>query len=123
LLRFGIAIPALVFGLEHFLHPTFVPVVPLRLPMPTWIPGRVSIGYLTGAVLLASGATLILNWQARASAAALGIFAAVVVLAVYGPLLVAEPSVTVGLNFFADTLAYSGAVLVLASALPKGASR
>src|SRR5262249_7493542 len=42
----------IVFGFEHFLHPTALPGVPLRKQMPAWIPGRALIDYVTGAALL-----------------------------------------------------------------------
>src|SRR5215471_5195017 len=35
-----IAITLIFFGIEHFLHPTGLPGVPLKKEMPTWIPAR-----------------------------------------------------------------------------------
>src|SRR5262249_40047090 len=42
----------IVFGVEHFLHATALPGVPLVKQMPAWIPGRVIIDDVTGAALL-----------------------------------------------------------------------
>src|SRR4029077_11217917 len=49
--RVLIAIAAIFFGAEHFLHPAGCPGVPLEKLTPAWIPGRLLIGYLTGAIL------------------------------------------------------------------------
>jgi uncharacterized membrane protein len=115
-----IGIPAVVFGVEHFLHPQYVPVVPLSQLLPPWIPGHLLLAYAMGAVLIVSGLCLIFNWNARAAAAWLGIIVFVVVLLVYLPILIANLSdIANGLNYFADTLAFSGAALLLAAALPK----
>ena len=122
LVRYMIGIPAVVFGVEHFLHPQFVPVVPLEQLMPSWIPGHLFLAYAMGAVLIASGLCLVFNWQARLAAARLGIIVFIVVLLVYLPILIANLSnIANGLNYFADTLAFSGAALLLAAALPKPA--
>jgi uncharacterized membrane protein len=117
LARLGIGVPVIVFGVEHFLHPSFVPVVPLRQPMPTWIPAGIALVYGMGATLIVCGAGIVLNRKARLSAVTLGTAINVVVLLVYVPLIVAQPSVAVGLNYLADTLAFGGTVLLLAGAL------
>jgi uncharacterized membrane protein YphA (DoxX/SURF4 family) len=117
LARFFIAIPAVFFGVEHFLHPTFAPGVPLGKEIPAWIPGRLFWAYLAGAVLVAAGACLILNIKARLAATSLGITILLLVLFVYLPLLVKSPSDIVAINYFFDTLVFSGAILLLADAL------
>ena len=58
-----IGIAAIFFGVEHFLHPAGMPGVPLEKIMPGWIPGRLLIGYLTGAILLVAGASIL--WPRR----------------------------------------------------------
>src|SRR5579862_8624258 len=50
--RVLVAIAALFYGVETILHPLGCPGVPLPKLMPSWIPGRLLIGYLTGAFLL-----------------------------------------------------------------------
>jgi hypothetical protein len=49
--RVLIAIAAIFFGVEHFLHPLARLGVPLEKLMPAWVPGRLLMGYLTGAIL------------------------------------------------------------------------
>jgi uncharacterized membrane protein len=119
LARYFVAIAALFYSVEHFLHPECVPGVPLERLAPTWIPGHLILSYLAGAVLLGSGACLLINKKGRLAAAYLGIMVIVLVLAIYLPILAAKPSDVEGLNYFADTLMYSGAILLLANALPK----
>ncbi len=112
----------LVFGVEHFLFPTGLPGVPLPKQLPAWLPGRVLIDYVTGALLLATGASALLRRRTRTVAACLGAWLLLMVLVIYGPVLVAalsDPGIGVqleGINYFADTLLFTGTVLALASA-------
>jgi uncharacterized membrane protein YphA (DoxX/SURF4 family) len=123
--RVLIAIAAIFFGVEHFLHPTNVPGVPLEKFMPAWIPGRLLIGYLTGAILLVAGVSILLGKKTRMAATYLGTWIVLLVLFIYGPILIAslsDPSTAVkveGINYFADTLLFAGAILALASATPR----
>src|SRR5260370_14213062 len=115
--RFFVAIPAVFYGVEHFLHPEFAPGVPLAKIIPQWIPGRLLWAYLAGAVLVAAGLALIVNKKARMAATCLGVMILLLVLFGYLPILVASPTDIVALNYFADTLLFSGAVLGFADTL------
>jgi uncharacterized membrane protein len=123
--RVLIAIAAIFFGVEHFLHPAGCPGVPLEKLTPPWIPGRLLIGYLTGAILLVAGASILLAKKTRLAATYLGTWIVLLVLFIYGPILIAQmsdPSTAVkieGINYFADTLLFAGAILALASATPR----
>ena len=123
--RVLIAIAAIFFGVEHFLHPLGLPGVPLEKLMPEWIPGRPLIGYLTGAILVVAGVCILLARKTRMAATYLGAWIVLLVLFIYGPILIAamaDPSTGVkveGINYFADTLLFGGAILALASATPR----
>lgn len=121
LVRYAVALPAVVFGVEHFLYPEFVPVVPLKQLLPSWIPGHLSLAYVTGTVLVFCGASMIVPWKGRMTATWLGAFVFVIVVLVYLPITVANISdIGTGLNYMADTLAFSGSALLLAGVLPSG---
>ena len=123
--RVLIAIAAVFFGVEHFLHPVGCPGVPLEKLTPAWIPGGSLIGYLTGAILLVAGGSILLARKTRMAATYLGTWIVLLVLFIYGPILIAQlsdPSIAVkieGINYFADTLLFAGAILALASATPR----
>jgi len=117
--RFVMGTVAAVYGVEHFLYPQFVPVVPLKQPLPSWIPMHLVLAYVTGSILVVSGVSLLLNRKARLAGAVLGIAAFAVVILVYLPLLVARPLDLEALNYFFDTLLFSGSALAVAGALPK----
>lgn len=123
--RVLVAIAAIFFGVEQLLHPASCPGVPLEKLMPVWISGRVFIGYLTGAILLVAGVSILLARKTRMAATYLGTWLVLLVVFIYGPILIAQlisPSAAVqieGINYFADTLLFAGAVLALASATPR----
>jgi uncharacterized membrane protein len=122
--RIVIGIAAIFYGVEHFLHPVNVPGVPLEKVMPVWIPGPRLIAYLTGAILLTAGVSILLARKTRTAATYLGGWILLLVIFIYGPILVVsllDPSTDVkveGLNYFFDTLLFAGAILALASATP-----
>jgi uncharacterized membrane protein len=120
--RVLVAIAAIFFGVETFLHPLSRPGVPLEKMMPVWIPARPLIGYLTGAILLIAGVSILLARKTRMAATYLGTWLVLLVVFIYGPILIAalaDPGADVkveGINYFADTLLFAGAVLEVASA-------
>jgi uncharacterized membrane protein len=123
--RVIIAIAAIFYGVEHFLHPEGALGVPLEKLTPTWIPARLLIGYLTGAILLVAGVCILLARKTRMAATYLGAWIVLLVLFIYGPILIAsmvDPSTAVkieGINYFFDTQLFAGAILALASATPR----
>ena len=128
LITFGqlvIGIGAVLYGVQNFLHPLNAPGVPLEKMIPTWIPARLLIGYLTSAILFVAGLCIVLTRKARMAATYLGSWIFLLVVFVYGPILIASlltPSTEVkveGINYFFDTLLYAGTVLGLASALAR----
>jgi len=121
--RVAIAMTAIFFGVQHFLHPLGLPGVPLQKQMPEWVPGRVVIDYLTGAFLIAGGICFLLGRKTRAAATYLGGWILLLIAVIYGPVLIgalADPSPAVqieGISYFADTLLFAGAILSLAGAV------
>lgn len=127
--RIFIAAAAIVFGVEHFLHPTGLPGVPLQKQMPAWIPASALIDYVTGAALLIAGVSFLLNRRARTVGTWVGGWLLLLVLAIYGPVLIGallSPGIEVkieGINYFADTMLFAGVILAAASAMPSDAVR
>ena len=123
--RVPVAIASIFFGVQHFLHPLGLPVVPLAKQMPPWIPVRASIDYVTGAFLVVAGVCFLLARKTRMAAAYLGAWIVLLVVVIYGPILIAalaDPGTGVqveGVNYFADTLLFGGAILSLAGASRK----
>jgi uncharacterized membrane protein len=115
--RFFVGIPSLFYGVEHLLHPEYVPGVPLNKLTPEWIPGRILLSYFVGAMLIAAGVCLLTNKKTRVAATALGLTILLTVLWIYLPMLLRAPTDVVALNFFFDTLLFCGAVLLLANAM------
>ena len=120
--RVVIGVAAIFYGVEHFLHPLHCPGVPLEKIMPAWIPGRLVIGFLTGAILVVAGAAILVNKKTRLAATYLGTWIVLLVVFVYGPILIAQmldPSIGAkveGINYFADTMLFAAAILALARA-------
>ena len=126
--RVFVTVALIFFGIEHFLHPTGLPGVPLPKQLAAWIPARELIDYITGAVLVATGVSSVLNRKTRTVAATAGGWLLLMSLTIYAPVLIAalsDPNIGVqveGINYFADTLLFAGAILALASANPRTSS-
>jgi uncharacterized membrane protein YphA (DoxX/SURF4 family) len=117
--RFFVGIPSLFYGVEHLLHPEYVPGVPLQKLTPEWIPGRIFLSYFVGVILILAGVCLLVNKKARTAATSLGLTILLTVLWIYLPMLLAAPTDVVALNFFFDTLLFCGAILLLANSIDK----
>jgi uncharacterized membrane protein len=122
--RVVLAVAAIYYAFENFLHPDFDPGVPLEERIPPWVPFASACGYLSGAVLIVAGMGLILNKRSRMAATAIG--ALMTVLTLYPYLLIlfhsrggSPTEINDALNYVADMLLYAGAALALASALPR----
>lgn len=119
LARCVIAMAVLFYSFEQFRHGNYVPAIPLGRVTPTWIWGHAVWTYLAAAAYFIAGILLLLNKWARAAATWIGVTVLLVELAVYVPIAVVERATLLGFNFMADTLMYCGAVLMLASAMPR----
>jgi len=121
--RAVIAIAAVFFAVQHFLHPTFAPGVPLELATPRWVPLPSVWAYLAGTVLLVAGVGLLLNKKSRLAATSIGALVTILTLFLYLPILIlalggSSDVINEAINYVADTLLYAGSALALASALP-----
>ena len=126
--RIVLAIAAIFFGAEHFLHPEFAPGVPLQKMTPSWVPFPSAWAYLAGAILLAAGIALALNKKSRIAAASIGALMTALTLFLYLPILILAHGgsmleINQGIDNVFDTLLFAGAGLVLASALPRDPDR
>jgi uncharacterized membrane protein len=108
-----IGIGAIFFAVEHFLHPQFMPGIPMENITPPWVPLRVPVAYVTGIVLLLTGVAMLRNKWANAASTGLGLMLLLLTIVLYVPLTIVQPIET-GLNYFGDTLMFSGIVLCLA---------
>lgn len=119
--RWFFGVTMLDYGLQHFLHPHFAPGVPFPLAMPAWFPAPVALSWITGAVLIVGGFCILTGIRARAAAAWVGIAYIVIVLLVYLPMEILDPSIAISgaLDYVADTLAVGGAALFVAYSLPR----
>jgi uncharacterized membrane protein len=117
--RFFVGIASLFYGVEHLLHPAYVPGIPLQKLTPQWIPGRILLSYFVGVLLILAGLSLLVNKKTRLAATSLGLTILLTVLWIYLPMLAAAPTDVVALNFFFDTLLFCGAILLLANAMPR----
>ncbi len=121
--RFFVAVASLFYGVEHLLHPEYVPGVPLNKLTPEWVPAHIFVSYTVGVVLIVAGVCLLLNQKPRLAATSLGLTILLTVLWVYLPMLLRAPTDTIALNFFFDTMFFGGAILLLASAMDEEAGR
>ena len=125
--RIAVALAAIFFGIQHFLHPMALPGVPLQKEMPSWmsVPARAIIDYVTGATLLVAGASILLNRKTRTVAAFVGGWILLTIVVIYVPVMItalSSPNIEVkveGINYFADTLLFAGVILAAASAAPR----
>jgi uncharacterized membrane protein len=124
--RLLIGVVLIFFGVQECLYPRFAPGVPLPKMTPAWVPVPALWGFLCGVILLACGGCLLLNKYARGAAACVGVMMAVLTLFLYVPILLMNSgteALVEGWNYVMDTLLFGGALLFLARALPKEASK
>ena len=124
--RITVAMAAIYYALEHFLHPEFAPGFPSEEQTPLWVPFPRVWGYLAGAILLAAGIGLALNKRPRLAAVSFGALMTVLTLFLYLPMLILARGgslleINQGLDNVFDTLLFAGAALVVAAALPRDA--
>jgi uncharacterized membrane protein YphA (DoxX/SURF4 family) len=118
--RYFVAIPAVFYSFEQFMHGDHVPGVPLEPLTPTYILGHAIWTYVAAVGYAITSIPLLLGKKTRLAATWLGLTVLFVELVVYVPIAVVErASLGKGLNFLGDTLMYGGAVLLLAGAMQR----
>lgn len=117
--RYFIAIAVLFYSVEQFRHADHVPGIPLEKITPAYVFGHAFWTYLAAALYVIPGILLLIGKKTRFAAAWIGLTVLFVVLVVYIPIAVAERASLEGINYLADTLMFSGAVLLLARAMPR----
>lgn len=118
--RLGIGSVLVFYSAEHFLHPRYLPGVPLEQLTPAWFPVPALWGILMGAAELAAGVLLLMGRCARSGAIWAAMTATGIVALIYFPMLAVARTpmdVTVGVNYIFDTLLFAGCLLLLAQAV------
>jgi len=121
--RYFVAVPVVVYGIQQLMHGDHVPGVPLKKLMPEYVLGHAVWTYLAGVIFLVAGSLLLVGRKRRAAATWLGATVLWLVLVVYVPIAVMQRASFEGPNYFADTLMFCGALLLLAGAMPREAAR
>lgn len=110
-----IALISMFYGIEHFLHPECVPVVPLAKTTPLWIPFARFWTVLTGILLVVGVGAMFVRNVSRQAAAALGAWVVLLVVSLYLVIMISKPDVE-DLNYFSDTLMFGGVLLIASRA-------
>jgi uncharacterized membrane protein len=114
--RYFLALPILVFGIQHFLYAEFI----VQL-VPTWVPGGLFWTYFAGLALFASGLGIIINVLSRLAATLLGLMISIWVIILHIPRVFQFPGDSEFINVFDAVCMLSGAYLLslsLSGALP-----
>jgi uncharacterized membrane protein len=85
--RYFLAIPMIVFGIQHFIYAEFVMGL-----VPSWIPGGLFWAYFSGTALFAAGMGIFFNVLSRLAATLLGSMIFVWVIVLHVPRVIANPS-------------------------------
>lgn len=85
-LRIGFGLCCITFGTAHFVYADFTAQM-----VPAWLPARLALAYLTGAIHFGTGLCLAIGFVPRIAAAVEGAMMASFVLLVHLPRVVADP--------------------------------
>jgi uncharacterized membrane protein len=113
--RYFLAVPMLVFGVQHFLYAEFI----VHL-VPTWMPARLFWTYFAGVALFASGLGITINVLPRLAATLLGLMISIWVVVLHIPRVFQFPGDSEFINVFDAIFMLSGAYL-LSTSLPGNA--
>jgi uncharacterized membrane protein len=113
--RFFVAGTCVLYAIEHFLFPRFVPGVPLEKITPAWVQSPTLLSYIVGITLLAAGFGLMIRRTRRTAAAIAGAVLVLLTIFFYVPILMMEirtPLAIEGINYVGDTLLFAATVLL-----------
>jgi uncharacterized membrane protein len=114
--RFVVASAFVFYAIQHFLHRSNVPGVPLENFTPHWIPAPALLACITGTILLLAGPALLLPRTRRLAAATAGALLLALTFFFYLPIFLSEfhtpPLALEGLNYIADTLLFAATALL-----------
>jgi len=119
-LRLWTAAVAIFFGLQNILYPQFTPGVPDQTPTSAWVPLAHVIAVLTGGILVALGAAMLLRKTAVPAITGVGILMTALTIGLFAPDLFLARGVAervTAINFVADTLLFAGMMFAIASAV------
>ena len=108
------------FGIENFLHPECSPGVPDLMLTAKWVPAPAVLAYITGGALVLLGIAMLLNMHAKVASSLVGLVMAFLTVALYVPgffLASGTAERVTAINFVADTLLFSGTMLLIARGL------
>ena len=112
--RYFFAVAFVAFGIQHFVYARFAAGLG-----PPWFLGRPLWAYLTGAVFIAAGITIILGKMARLAATLLGTLISLFFLLLYVPRITAQLHNPGPWTSGFEVLALCGSAMVLANTLPR----
>jgi uncharacterized membrane protein YphA (DoxX/SURF4 family) len=119
--RLWIAVTLIFFGIQNILYPQFKAGVPDNVPASAWVPFPHAVSYGVGTLLVVFGVATLVKRYASSAIVMAGIFMAVLSVALFVPdyVLARDAAGHVqALNFFFDTLLFSGTLLVIARVQP-----
>lgn len=113
LLRIAFGLCCITFGTAHFAYADFTAQM-----VPAWLPARLALAYLTGAIHFGTGLCLVLGLVPRIAAAVEGAMMASFVLLVHVPRVAAAPGNRLELTMLGIALLLTASAWLVASVPP-----
>jgi len=109
-IRIGFGLSCMTFGTAHFVYADFTAQM-----VPAWLPARLALAYITGAIHFGTGVCLVIGVAPRIAAAVEGAMMATFVLLVHVPRVAAAPSDRFELTMLGIALLLTASAWLLAS--------
>jgi len=114
-LRIGFGLCCITFGTAHFVYADFTAQM-----VPAWLPARLALAYITGAIHFGTGVCLVIGVAPRIAAAVEGAMMASFVLLVHVPRVAAAPSDRLELTMLGVALLLTASAFLVATVSPSG---